>query len=243
MMLPGVYDYFQGMFQDCADLWVVSDTHFGDEELRVGIPQRPIDDELVKRINAKCGKQSALIHLGDVGDLTYVKKLRAKVKVLIMGNHDKSAESYKRKTVTRVFDQDIFSKEQAIAAAKVEYPDYDVVSALAGHQLHAPFTYWYIIMDNKLFDFVFTGPILLGEKLMLSHEPLMGIDWAVNVHGHDHAGRMTGPGRKNVCLDVTGYEPFHLQAALKTGLLANTKTVHRQTIDKATEKKRKRAKR
>lgn len=243
MMLPGVYDYFQEMFKDCADLWVVSDTHFGDEELRAGIPQRPTDEELIKRINSKCGKQAGLIHLGDVGDLTYVKKLRAKVKVLVMGNHDKGAESYKRKIVTRVFDKEIFSKEQAIAAAKAEYPDYDVVSVIEGYQPHSPFTYWCIEMDNHMFDYVFTGGLTLGEKLILSHEPLTGIDWAVNVHGHDHTGRMAGAGRKNVCLDVTGYEPFHLLAALKTGLLASTKTVHRQTIDKATEKKRKRARR
>lgn len=243
MNLSGVYEYFQPMFKDCTDLWVVSDTHFGDEELRAGIPRRPADDELVKRINAKCGKASALIHLGDVGDLTSVKKLRAKVKVLILGNHDKGAEQYKRKIVTRVYDKEIFSREQAIVAAKAEYPDYDIVSISESYDFHRPFTFWCVTMDNRLFDVVFEGPVLLGEKLILSHESLEGVNWAMNVHGHDHSGRLSDSAHKNVCLDVTGYEPFHLQAALKSGLLSKTKTVHRQTIDKATERKQKRSKR
>lgn len=243
MMLPGVYDYFQEMFKDCADLWVVSDTHFGDEELRAGIPQRPSDDELVKRINAKCGKTSALIHLGDVGDLTYVKKLRAKVKVLILGNHDKGIENYRREVHEKVYDADVYSREGVFEMAKKDYPDCEYHVYETWNCQFAPFHQWILIADNRLFDYVFQGALTLGEKLILSHEPLAGISWAKNLHGHDHAGRLTDSAHLNICLDTTGYEPFHLQAALKTGLLANTKTMHRQTIDRATERRRKRDKR
>ena len=45
--------------------------------------------------------------------------------------------------------------------------------------------------DNHLFDEVYTGPLVIGEKIILSHEPLPNIDWALNLHGHNHNGGKT----------------------------------------------------
>lgn len=227
-------------FHDCQDAWIISDPHFGDKELENGIPGRPSAEELVKAINQKCGKTSALVCLGDVGDLSYVKQLRARVKILICGNHDKGADAHKRKTVSRIYDSYIFSKEQAMAAAKTEYPDYDIVDVIEEHQFHSPFTYWRIEMDNRLFDYVFEGPLMLGEKLILSHEPIPGITWAKNIHGHVHQGPVVSDDyHYNVCLDVQNWQPVHLASYLKGGL-SDIKSLHRNTIDTATVRSRKR---
>ena len=189
MAIPGMYDLFNEKW--CKQtIWLISDTHFGDKELRDGIPSRPSDEELVKIINSKVGRKDTIIHLGDVGDVEYIKKLRG-YKVLICGNHDAGATNY-----TEVFDE------------------------------------------------VYTGPLMVGEKLLLSHEPV-DIPWAFNIHGHDHAGT----GRKNhlnCCIDAhkkqfgLEWEPINMNQIMKTGLLSKTESIHRITIDDATERKTKR---
>ena len=38
---------------------------------------------------------------------------------------------------------------------------------------------------QDVFERVFSGPLMIGEKIILSHEPL-DISWAFNIHGHTH---------------------------------------------------------
>ena len=91
---------------------------------------------------------------------------------------------------------------------------------------------------KEIFDEVYEGALIIGEKLILSHEPVT-FPWAYNIHGHDHAGNIR-KGHTNVCADVIGYEPINLNQFLKTGPTANIYTIHRECIDNATERKRKR---
>lgn len=93
---------------------------------------------------------------------------------------------------------------------------------------------------EEIFDEIYEGPLMIGEKLILSHEPL-DISWAFNFHGHDHAG-VKRPGHLNCCADVVGYEPVNLNQFMKTGPAAKIPSLHRTTIDKATERKKKRHK-
>jgi calcineurin-like phosphoesterase family protein len=191
MAIAGMYDIFNEKW--CKQtIWIISDTHFGDEDLRAGIPDRISDDDLVKLINSKVGRKDTLIHLGDVGDIEYMKKIRG-YKILICGNHDAGRTNY-----------------------------------------------------EGVFDEVYTGPLMVGEKLLLSHEPV-DADWVFNIHGHDHAGA----GRKNhlnCCIDASQkqfgipFEPINLNQIMKTGLTSKVESIHRQTIDKATENKQKRGK-
>lgn len=187
MNLPGVYDIFLERWKDLQTCWVIADTHFNDEELRAGMPNRPTDEELVKLINSKVGKKDLLLILGDVGDLECARQLRG-YKILIMGNHD---------------------------AGKTNYTD--------------------------IFDEVYEGPVMLGEKLLLSHEPI-SVPWAFNLHGHDHQGKHLHKGGMNVCIDADGmgYCPINLNQFLKSGPTANIQSLHRNTIDKATDRKKKR---
>lgn len=184
MALSGVYDIFNERW--CKQtVWIYSDPHFGDEDLRAGMPNRPSDEELVKMINACVGRKDTIIFLGDIGDIEYARQIRG-YKVLICGNHD------------------------------------------VGHTVY-----------NEVFDEVYSGPLMIGEKLLLSHEPV-DVPWAFNIHGHDHKG-IKRAGHLNVCADVIGYKPVHMNNLLsKGGILSRTVSIHRQTIDDATKRKKKR---
>ena len=91
---------------------------------------------------------------------------------------------------------------------------------------------------KEIFDEIYTGALIIGEKLILSHEPV-DIPWAFNLHGHDHAGAKR-KGHLNVCADVIGYIPINFNQFLKSGASSKIQTIHRETIDKATERKKKR---
>ncbi len=186
MVLSGVYDSFMERWGQFQTAWIISDLHFGEDDLKRAFRNRPADDELVRRINAKCGRKDLLIVLGDCGDLEYVKKLRG-YKVLVMGNHDCGAMKYK-----------------------------------------------------EVFNEVYEGALIIGEKIILSHEPV-NIPWAFNFHGHNHSGK-AHPDKMhmNVCADVLGYVPAHLNSLLHGGIAKHVYTIHRETIDGATERKRKR---
>lgn len=185
MALPGVYKIFNDRWAG-QTVWIISDTHFGDKDLRAGMPGRPSDEELVRRINAKVGRKDTLIVLGDVGDIEFAKQLRG-YKVLICGNHDLGATNY-----------------------------------------------------EGVFDEIYTGPLMIGEKLILSHEPIE-VPWALNIHGHDHTGTKR-KGHINVCLDANNYEPINMNQLLKSGIFKDVESIHRTTIDKATVRARKRGK-
>ena len=91
---------------------------------------------------------------------------------------------------------------------------------------------------TEVFDEVYEGALIIGEKLILSHEPVE-IPWLYNIHGHDHVG-MKRSNHMNVCSDVIGYEPINLNQFLKSGHMSKIQTIHRETIDKATDRKKKR---
>jgi len=184
MNLPGVYDTFNKLWDGYQTVYITSDLHFSDEDLRRGFPNRPSDEELVKRINAKVGRRDVLLILGDCGDLKYVKQLRG-YKVLVAGNHDCGLTKHK-----------------------------------------------------EIFNEVYEGVLAIGEKLLLSHEPVPAA-WYTNLHGHDHAGAKR-KGCINVCLDVNNYEPINMNQLLKSGIYKGIESIHRITIDGATERKRKR---
>ena len=235
MALPGLYDCFQHWGEKNA-VWVISDTHFGDKDIKKAFPNRPSDEELIKNINQKVGKTGTLLLLGDVGDIECARQLKG-YKVLICGNHDVGSSDYKRKIVSEVYDAEEWTKEAVMSEMKKKYPGYKI-SVDEQFGFHLPFTRWVAYADNCLFDEVYTGAIIISKKILLSHEPL-DISWAFNIHGHDHAGAKRN-GHLNVCADVIGYTPINLNQFLKSGATSKIKTIRRTVIDKATERKKKR---
>ena len=236
-MLPGIYDAFQHWGEKHQTVWIYSDPHFGDDELASNIKGRPSAEEKVKKINAKCGRRDCLIILGDIGDIEYVRQLRAEHKVLIMGNHDSGATNYKRQVIKEVYDQNKYTKEQAIIEARAKFPNWKITIS-EGYSFNSPFMRWIVCADNLLFDEVYEGALIVGEKLILSHEPITGLTWAMNLHGHIHDKRAKADAYHiNCCSDVIGYEPINLTQKLKQGIATQVASIHRQTIDKATERK------
>ena len=235
MPIAGLYKIFDHWHAE-GTTWLYSDPHFNDPDLKKGI-KRPDADELVRLINSKCGRKDTFICLGDIVDISYVSKIRAKYKILICGNHDRGATNYQRKVVIERFPKDEFQKDEALAEATRRHPGCRF-TIYEKFEFVSPFESWVVECDNMLFDEVYEGPLMIAEKLILSHEPV-DVPWAFNIHGHDHVGHAR-KNHLNVCADVIGYVPVNMNQFMKSGALARIDTIHRETINKATERKRKR---
>lgn len=234
MAIAGLYKMFDHWHAE-GTLWIYSDPHFDDMDLAAGLPNRPSAEEQVKMINSKVGKKDTIIFLGDIGNVEWIKKVRG-YKILIMGNHDAGRTNYERQMITQFLSKDLYTKEQALDLMKTMYPNcrYSIEER---KQLDSFFE---VSADNLLFDEVFEGPIMLGEKLILSHEPV-DVPWAFNIHGHIHDSKHKNDKRHfNVCADVIGYMPVNMNQFMKSGALAHIDTIHRTTIDTAAARKQKR---
>lgn len=93
------------------------------------------------------------------------------------------------------------------------------------------------------FNEIYTGPLVIAPKLILSHEPVR-VPWAVNIHGHNHCraqdverDELCNIVGYNACCDVVGFEPVNLGVLIKDGIMADVTDIHRIAIDNTTEKK------
>ena len=163
-------------------IYIYSDPHFSDEEMKHIRPLYIGDEEQIRRIKSKIGKCDTLIILGDIGDPTPLKQVKG-YKVLICGNHDRGA-SY--------------------------YTDY--------------------------FDEVYTGPLFISDRILLSHEPI-NLPFAYNIHGHDHSNWEVYANGFNMCAEQIGYYPIALKNLIKNGLMSHIPSIHRMTIDRAINRK------
>ena len=234
MAIAGLYKMFDHWHAE-GTLWIYSDPHFDDTELAAGVAKRPSSEDQVKMINAKVGRKDTIIFLGDINNVEWVKKIRG-YKILIMGNHDSGRTNYERRVITQLFSKDLYTKEQVLDLMKNRYPNcrYSIEER---KQLGSFFE---VSIDNLLFDEVFEGPVILGEKLILSHEPV-NVPWAFNIHGHIHDSKCKNDKfHFNVCADMIGYTPINFNQWMKQGYLSDIETIHRDTINIATRRKLKR---
>lgn len=232
-MIQGLYPIFNHWHKE-GTLYIYSDPHFNDPELKEGI-NRPTADELVQKINSKVGRKDTIIFLGDICDINCIKRIRG-YKILIMGNHDSGRTNYERQVITQLFSKYLYTKEQVLDLMKTMYPNcrYNIEER---KQLDSFFE---ATADNCLFDEVYEGPVMIGEKLILSHEPI-NTPWAFNIHGHCHDLRHKNDKYHfNVCADVINYLPINMNQWMKEGHLAHIESIHRQTIDIANARAKKR---
>lgn len=230
-MIETLYKNFQH-WSDGGSVWLISDTHFDDtdrEYMGYDISER----EQIEILKRRCHKNDTLICLGDVGNVEYFKELKC-YKVLVMGNHDEAATKFQKKI--EMIDLDAYSEKEIKEKECKGEIDY------VAYEFHKPFIRGY--KENGLFDEVYTGPIWIAEKLVLSHEPLClesGITRkpiAFNIHGHDHSGEYYNDDyHLNICQNVFGYEPLNLKDFIKDGHLKRIKSIHREIIDYATRNK------
>ena len=221
-MYKGLYDNFRHWFHG-GQVYFYSDPHFADEEMKYIRHNYIGDEEQIKRINSKIGKNDTLVILGDIGDINWVKKIRG-YKVLIQGNHDSGASNYKKR---RYY-------ESIPDGARI-YEDTDsahfktiLINNIAGYNLR----------NNNLFDEVYEGCLMISPKIILSHEPV-DFPYALNIHGHDHSGWKNGKNKThlNICAEHIDYTPVSLKSIIESGALKNIPDIHRETINEATAKK------
>lgn len=235
-MIAGLYKIFDHWHRE-GTLFIYSDPHFNDPDLKKGI-ERPDAEELVKLINSKVGRKDTIIILGDIVDIEPVKKIRG-YKVLIMGNHDSGRTNYERVKAEMFFPQKAYQRDEAFLEIQRNYPNCNY-NVSEWYNFEKDEYCWKAIADNMLFDEVYEGPLMIGEKLILSHEPI-DVPWAFNIHGHIHDSKHKNDKRHfNVCSDVNNYLPINMNQWMKQGYLSHVESIHRTTIDKATERKKKR---
>ena len=93
---------------------------------------------------------------------------------------------------------------------------------------------------EALFQEIYEGPLFIASKILLSHEPVPGLPWCLNIHGHDHNGMeyyTEGCHYLNLAANVCGYTPVNLKQIIKDGILSGISDIHRQTIDRAVLRK------
>ena len=211
-MIKSLYKIFQHWSKN-GSVYLYSDPHFGDWESYTfrGLTNHKTKEELdqfqVDNINKVVHKSDTIIFLGDIGDPTSLKKIKG-YKVLITGNHDKGSSIYE---------------------------DY--------------------------FDEIYTGCLTISDRIILSHEPIENCPpFLFNIHGHDHSGRdfttyvlkdydidmpnneMTKNyltciknyklNKLNLCAEWINYTPVSLSDIIKSGVLTNISTIHRDYLDK-----------
>ena len=250
-MLPQLYKTFQD-WSAKGSVWVYSDPHFGDSDCKFMDPNWITPEEQLKKINDKVKKDDTLILLGDIGNLEYIKRIKAGYKILVSGNHDVGLTNYK-KTVTHeikeIFaecvDEEKYKIDIAIERKSFhkylyeKYP-YAKINIQERYEFHSPFHFFDATIDDNLFNEVYGGPLFISDKILLSHEPI-DIPFGLNIHGHVHdglGGLSKDNSKYNVCSNCINYEPQNLSEIIKSGCLKNRDTIHRLTIDKATKKKK-----
>lgn len=81
------------------------------------------------------------------------------------------------------------------------------------------------------FDELYSGPLFISDRILLSHEPIPYLPYVINIHGHDHNGSESD-NHVNVAANVVGYTPINLGHLIKVGLMSGFPTIHRWTIDR-----------
>lgn len=184
-MYKGLYDSFAERWcHEGGTIWLYSDPHFNDEEMKYIRKNYIGDEEQIKRINSKVGKNDVIIFLGDIGNLEYIKHIRG-YKVCIVGNHDTGLTKY------------------------LQY-----------------------------FNEVYESVLIIGPRIILSHEPIHNFPFAVNIHGHDHSNwECNDDIHLNVCAEHINYTPVNLFQLIKQGVFKPAINIHRNTIDNAIKRK------
>lgn len=106
-MIDCLYNCFKWWSVD-SGVYIISDTHFGDKDCKDIDENWITPEEHINIINKSVRKSDTLICLGDCGDLSYFKDIKADYKVLIKGNHDDGKKSRYYEIFDEVYDGPLF---------------------------------------------------------------------------------------------------------------------------------------
>lgn len=81
---------------------------------------------------------------------------------------------------------------------------------------------------NDLFDEVYSTPIFILPRIVLSHEPIPVEPGVLNLHGHTHAVKLKSNQHINLCIEHTDYKPVRFKQF--TGILSNMEKPNRKFL-------------
>ena len=90
-MISTLYEPFRHWSEN-GSVYILSDTHFDDDDCKIMDPNWIDPNEQVRILNSVIMKNDTFVCLGDVGKPEYVKQLRVRKKILLLGNHDRRGE-------------------------------------------------------------------------------------------------------------------------------------------------------
>lgn len=238
--IPQLYPCFQH-WAKYDNIWVIGDIHANDADVQTYFGGWGTD-RIIEKINEFVSKNDMIIFLGDLGrGFRQLGRIRGSHKCLITGNHDQGVTKFKRQVHVEKFDADKYTKAEAMQEMRNLYENkfaYYHFSAEEGWDTqHAPFHYWECKADNKLFNEIYDGVLVIGPKLILSHEAV-DVSWAMNFHGHHHSLDWEND-ENHICLcgEKVDYQPLNLKHWIKKGGLSKIPHIHKLTIENAKARK------
>ncbi len=130
---------------------------------------------------------------------------------IIINNHNKVIK--KRDKVFILGDFALTSKEKTIDTVK-QLNGYKIL-IMGNHDKSRSFTFWQLAGFQEVYRY----PIIIGNNVILSHEPIYDIDtnlsMYINIHGHIHSKTTLQPPHINVSLDVIDFKPVNLDEIIK----------------------------
>ena len=246
-----LYEPFEKWYHGGA-IWLYSDPHFQKNTEMEEFFGWPAAEERLARINKCVTKNDTLVCLGDVGDrLDLIAQIKCDYKVLITGNHDKGNANYKRKILecgvcySEQEAKDIIRKGNihTLSIGNVKPDSYEKRVNIHGKE------FFLLKADNHLFDEIYDGPLFISDKILLSHERI-DLPFCINIHGHEHCYEswfdlvgietvigMVQTASFNIASDVVDFKPIRLDEIISKYPLKNVHSIHRITIDNATNDK------
>lgn len=247
-MIDSLYEPYRSQWSHDGSVFILSDPHFGDSDCKLMDKNWVSPDEQVEIINSLCGVNDTFVCLGDVGDVSYIKKLNAGYKVLIRGNHDRGDSYYQRRHMhaeLSIREDDPISYQESIDAMyqtakesrhnKNSQSDVHVWCHRRTDGINV--THYNLTVDNELFNRVYGGPLFISDKIVLSHAPIDFGEYNrcfFNIHGHEHTA-IQRDYHLNVAANMIGYTPINLGRLIKSGALSKVENFNKYITRKAAE--------
>lgn len=133
---------------------------------------------------------------------------------------------------------DVGDRLDLIAQIKCDYKVLITGNHDKGNSIYKPY-----------FDEIYDGPLFISDKILLSHERI-DLPFCINIHGHEHCYEswfdlvgietvigMVQTASFNIASDIVDFKPIRLDEIISKYPLKKVHSIHRITIDNATNDK------